>query len=59
MVSLLIIPTYSLVTQNNGKNEARSTYGVLDYKMPNDLGAVANAIRVHDLGIEEDKTETE
>lgn len=35
---------YSLITQSNGKNEARSPMGVLDYKIENDLLKVAQAI---------------
>lgn len=35
---------YQFVTQSNGKNEARSAFGVLPYKMPNDLEAVRKAI---------------
>lgn len=44
---------YYFTTQNSGKNEARSTYGVLDYQMKNDLGEVVERIRTLDLGIEE------
>ena len=42
---------YYFITQSDGNNECRSTYGVLDYKMPNDLGAVVTAIRTKDLGL--------
>jgi hypothetical protein len=35
---------YSLITQSNGKNEARSPMGVLDYKVENDLYKIAQAI---------------
>lgn len=35
---------YKFVTQSNGKNEARSAHGVLDYKIPNDLELVRKAI---------------
>lgn len=35
---------YSFITQSDGKNEARSAFGVLPYKMPNDLEAVRKAI---------------
>lgn len=35
---------YFLITQSNGKNEARSAHGVLPYKMPNDLEKVRQAI---------------
>ncbi len=36
--------TYSLFTQSNGKNEARSPMEVLSYKMDNNLAEVANRI---------------
>lgn len=35
---------YSLITQSNGKNEARSPMGVLEYRVENDLLKVAQAI---------------
>lgn len=35
---------YFFVTQSNGKTEARSAYGVLNYKIPNDLELVRKAI---------------
>ena len=46
-------PEYFFITQSNGRTEARSTYGVLDYKMPNDLGEVISRIRKYDFGITE------
>ena len=42
---------YSLLTQSDNINEARSVAGVLPYKIPNDLGAVVSAIREKDLCI--------
>lgn len=44
---------YYFITQNDGKTEARSVYGVLDYKIPNDLQLVVSSIREKDLGIKE------
>jgi hypothetical protein len=35
---------YFFITQSNGKNEARSPHGVLNYKIPNDLEMVRKAI---------------
>lgn len=47
--------SYYFVTQGNGKNEARSTKGVLPFKMPNNLHDVVTRIRKFDLGIEDAK----
>lgn len=47
---------YFFITQSNGKNEARSTKGVLPFKMPNDLYEVVKAIREKDLGIEDSQS---
>lgn len=48
---------YFFITQSNGKNEARSTYGALDYKIPNDLEFVRKKIfeaeSASDMPIEE------
>lgn len=44
---------YYFITQGNGRNEARSPEGVLDYKIPNDLSIVVKAIREKDLGIKD------
>lgn len=41
--------TYSFITQSDGITEARSTEGVLPYKMPNDLNQVCKLIREKDL----------
>lgn len=46
-------PMYYFITQNMGNTEARSTEGVLDIKMPNDLSEVVSRIRKYDLGIED------
>lgn len=43
---------YYFITQSNGKTEARSVEGVLDYKIPNDLGLVVGLIRERDLNID-------
>lgn len=43
---------YFFLTQSDGINQARSTHGVLDYKIPNDLYAVCKAIREKDLCID-------
>lgn len=41
---------YHFLTQTDGKNEARSTYGVFDeYKIPNDLSYVVENIWTKDL----------
>jgi len=39
---------YMLITQSDGTNEARSTKGVLPYKMPNDLSEVVKLINEKD-----------
>jgi len=46
---------YFFLTQNNGRNEARSVAGVLPNKLPNDLGEVVHLIRKHDLNIEDEQ----
>lgn len=40
---------YTFITQSDGNTEARSTYGVLDFEIPNDLYLVAQAIEEKDL----------
>ncbi len=42
---------YKFRTQTNGRDEARSTMGVLPYVMPNDLGEVVRLIQEKDLCI--------
>lgn len=42
---------YHLITQTDGTNEARSTGGVLPYKLENNLATVASLIEEHDLNI--------
>lgn len=41
--------TYSLITQSNGRNEARSAMGVLDFKVENNLLKVGETIREKEL----------
>lgn len=43
---------FKLSTVSNGRNEARSTFGVLDSVVPNDLSLVIKAIREKDLLID-------
>lgn len=47
--------TYSFTTQSDGFNEARSSEGVFDYRIPNDMEYIISQIRIKDLGIQDDQ----